>query len=77
MKTDEGAEFDTSFHFDAADIEPMITYGTNPGMSVKISEPIPSANNVELTERASFEKSLQYMDFHGGEAAGMITPSTN
>ncbi len=67
LRTDEEAVFDTEHHFDAADIEPMITYGTNPGMSVKISEPIPSSIDVEESERASFEKSLQYMDFNGGE----------
>ena len=38
LKTDEGAEFDKEYTFDAADIEPMITYGTNPGMGIKVRE---------------------------------------
>ena len=67
LKTDEGAWFDTEYHFDAADIEPMITYGTNPGMSVKISEAIPSVELVPASEQPSFKKSLQYMGFGGGE----------
>ncbi len=67
LKSDDGAQFDTEYHFDAADIEPMITYGTNPGMSVKISEAIPTVDSLEKSERPSFEKSLTYMGFEGGE----------
>jgi 3-isopropylmalate/(R)-2-methylmalate dehydratase large subunit len=67
LKTDEGAVFDTELHFDAEDIEPMITYGTNPGMSVKISQSIPSLDEIENSERASFQKSMDYMGFGGGE----------
>ena len=67
LKTDEGAQFDMSYHFEAEDIEPMITYGTNPGMSVKISQAIPTADQVERSEQASFKKSLGYMGFNGGE----------
>jgi 3-isopropylmalate/(R)-2-methylmalate dehydratase large subunit len=62
LPTDEGAVFDKEYHFDAADIEPMITYGTNPGMGIKISENIPEENN------ASFEKSLAYMNFEKGQS---------
>ena len=62
LPTDEGATFDKEYHFDAEDIEPMITYGTNPGMGIKISENIPINNN------ASFKKSLAYMDFEAGES---------
>lgn len=61
LPTDEGAAFDKEYHFDAQDIEPMITYGTNPGMGIKISEKIPEIND------ASFEKSLKYMNFKKGE----------
>ncbi|CAE7275516.1 leuC [Symbiodinium microadriaticum] len=67
LRTDEGAKFDTEYHYDAADIEPMITYGTNPGMSVKISEAIPSVDSLETSEQPTFEKSLNYMGFNGGE----------
>ena len=62
LPTDEGAVFDKEYHFDAADIEPMVTYGTNPGMGIKITESIPVEDN------ASFQKSLKYMDFEAGES---------
>jgi 3-isopropylmalate/(R)-2-methylmalate dehydratase large subunit len=38
LKTDEGAVFDKEYHFDGNDIEPMITYGTNPGMGIKVKD---------------------------------------
>ena len=41
LKTDAGATFDIEYNFDAADIEPMITYGTNPGMGMGITKHIP------------------------------------
>ncbi|MGJ5641886.1 3-isopropylmalate dehydratase large subunit [Formosa sp. S-31] len=62
LPTDQGAVFDKEYTFDAADIEPMVTYGTNPGMGIKISEHIPNSDD------ASFEKSLKYMDFKKGES---------
>ena len=62
LPTDEGAQFDKEYFFDAEDIEPMITYGTNPGMGIKISESIPNVQN------ASFKKSLDYMNFEAGES---------
>ena len=66
LKTDEGASFDKEYNFDAADIEPMITYGTNPGMGMGISKNIPLASEVE-GGKATYEKSLNYMGFHEGE----------
>jgi len=62
LKTDEGATFNKIYNFDAADIEPMITYGTNPGMGIGISQCIPSAEEVEGGE-ATYKKSLGYMNF--------------
>lgn len=62
LPTDEGASFDKEYVFDAEDIEPMVTYGTNPGMGIKISDNIPNIND------ASFEKSLEYMNFKKGES---------
>jgi len=62
LPTDEEATFDKEYHFDAKDIEPMITYGTNPGMGIKISETIP------LNGNASFKKSLEYMNFEAGKS---------
>jgi 3-isopropylmalate/(R)-2-methylmalate dehydratase large subunit len=61
LLTDEGAIFDKEYDFDAADIAPMLTYGTNPGMGMKINASIPVLNDV------SFEKSLEYMGFEQGE----------
>ncbi|MGY6522104.1 MAG: 3-isopropylmalate dehydratase large subunit [Mongoliitalea sp.] len=63
LKTDEGAEFDLEYTFDAADIEPMITYGTNPGMGIKVKDLIPNANLLEGSNKTSFLKSLEYMGF--------------
>ncbi|MGB1042659.1 MAG: 3-isopropylmalate dehydratase large subunit [Tenacibaculum sp.] len=62
LPTDADAVFDKEYTFDAADIEPMLTYGTNPGMGIKISETIP------VNSDASFEKSLAYMNFKKGES---------
>lgn len=67
LYSDEDAIFDRELHFDAADIEPMITYGTNPGMGVKISGNIPSLGDVEKANQRSFTKSLDYMGFQPGE----------
>ena len=61
LKTDEGAEFDTSYFFDAAEIKPMITYGTNPGMGVKLTEKIPEP--ISETDK----KALSYMGLKSGE----------
>lgn len=66
LPTDEGAEYDKEVVFDAADIEPMITYGTNPGMGIGISHGIPEANALEGGV-ATYKKSLQYMNFNEGD----------
>lgn len=63
LHTEPDALFDKEYNFDAADIEPMITYGTNPGMGVKITGRIPSIGEVKDSERNSLEQSLTYMGF--------------
>lgn len=68
LKTDEGAVFDKEYHFDAADIEPMITYGTNPGMGIKVLGNIPTTDGMEGSNKTSYLKSLAYMGFEPGEA---------
>lgn len=68
LYSDPDALFDKELRFDASDIEPMITYGTNPGMGVGISGRIPSESEVDSKELRSFKKSLDYMGFKGGEA---------
>jgi 3-isopropylmalate/(R)-2-methylmalate dehydratase large subunit len=69
LKTDAGAVFDEEINFNASDIEPMITYGTNPGMGIGISKNIPKATEVEGGV-ATYEKSLDYMGF--SESDSMI-----
>ncbi|MGB5369444.1 MAG: 3-isopropylmalate dehydratase large subunit [Flavobacteriaceae bacterium] len=66
LPTDEGATFDKEITFDARNIEPMITYGTNPGMGIGISNGIPRAETLEGGV-ATYKKSLEYMDFHEGD----------
>ena len=66
LHTDEGATFDKEYHFDASEIEPMITYGTNPGMGMGITNGIPNADAVEGGE-ATYKKSLAYMGYNEGE----------
>ena len=61
LKSDDCAVFDKEVSFSAADVEPMITYGTNPGMGIAITAQIPNSKN------ASDEKALEYMDFKAGE----------
>ncbi|MCY4778379.1 3-isopropylmalate dehydratase large subunit [Sphingobacterium sp. UT-1RO-CII-1] len=63
LYSDKDAIFDAVLEFDAADIQPMITYGTNPGMGIGINENIPSVSSQPESERPSFKKSLEYMGF--------------
>ena len=67
LKSEEGAFFDKEYDYAAADIEPMITYGTNPGMGIGITKRIPTAKQVGGS-KASYDKSLGYMDFHEEES---------
>ena len=67
LKTDEGAKFDKELTYDAADIKPMITYGTNPGMGMGINETIPTLDDIDEAGRISFQKSMDYMGFKPGE----------
>jgi 3-isopropylmalate/(R)-2-methylmalate dehydratase large subunit len=67
LKTDEGAVFDKEYHYDGNDIEPMITYGTNPGMGIKIKDKIPTTEGMEGSNKTTYLKSLDYMGFAPGE----------
>ncbi len=67
LKTDTDAVFDKEITFDAADIEPMITYGTNPGMGTKVISNIPSESEIEGSNLKTFSKALDYMGFKAGE----------
>lgn len=66
LYSDDDAQFDKEINIRAEDIEPMITYGTNPGMGVGISGHVPELYEIEETEKASFERSLQYMGLQPG-----------
>lgn len=61
LYSDEDAEFDKVLHFNAEDIQPMITYGTNPGMGIGVQEKIPSTFDLPASEQPSFLKALEYM----------------
>ncbi len=63
----EDAVFDKEYTFRAEDIEPRITYGTNPGMGIGITEKIPSIESIDEVGRASYSKSLEYMNFESGK----------
>lgn len=67
LKSDDKAVFDTEYQYDASDIEPMITYGTNPGMGIGVSGNIPTGENLTGSDRITFDKSLEYMGFKPGE----------
>ena len=68
LKTDDDAKFDLDLNYDAADIEPQITYGTNPGMGLGITESIPTVESIEAATRVTYQKALDYMKFDGGSA---------
>ena len=66
LKSDDDAIFDKEFTFDGSLIEPMITYGTNPGMGISINSGIPSSNQ-HGGNKETFLKSLEYMDYSEGD----------
>jgi 3-isopropylmalate/(R)-2-methylmalate dehydratase large subunit len=68
LPTDEGATYDRAVTIDASSLEPMITYGTNPGMGVPISAPVPQPQSLsDPMQRESVEKALRYMGIEGGK----------
>ena len=68
LPTDEGAKFDKSISIDASALEPMITFGTNPGMGISITAPVPDPSQLsDPLERDSLAKALNYMDLPAGK----------
>jgi 3-isopropylmalate/(R)-2-methylmalate dehydratase large subunit len=68
LPTDEGAQFDKSIRMDAAALEPMITFGTNPGMGIPITAMVPNPGDItDPLERDSLAKALRYMDLAPGK----------
>lgn len=69
LATDPGARYDKVLTFDATEIGPMITYGTNPGMGMRVTDRIPTANELaSLGDVSSFTNSLEYMGLTPGES---------
>lgn len=73
LKTDKGAKFDKELHIKAADIEPMITYGTNPGMGIGITDPIPKETDFkEASSRDNFLGALEYMGLEQNQGKPLL-----
>jgi 3-isopropylmalate/(R)-2-methylmalate dehydratase large subunit len=69
LPTDDGAAFDRSITINAAELEPMITFGTNPGMGIPITGRVPDPRGIsDPVERESLAKALRYMDLQPGES---------
>ncbi|MBX2934240.1 MAG: 3-isopropylmalate dehydratase large subunit [Ferruginibacter sp.] len=66
LYSDKDAVFDKEYHFKAEDIEPMITYGTNPGMGIGVSGKIPTADTINENDKSGLSKSLTYMGLQQG-----------
>jgi 3-isopropylmalate/(R)-2-methylmalate dehydratase large subunit len=66
LYSDPEAKFDKELNIMAADIEPMITYGTNPGMGIGVTGHVPRLSEIAEKEKPSFQKSLQYMGLEPG-----------
>ncbi len=68
LPTDEGAAFDKRIDIDASALEPMITFGTNPGMGISITAPVPDPSSLtDPLERDTLAKALRYMDLPSGK----------
>ncbi|HSR39753.1 MAG TPA: 3-isopropylmalate dehydratase large subunit [Phnomibacter sp.] len=68
LHSDADGRFDVEMHIDAADIEPMITYGTNPGMGIKVTATIPTESEVNPADKSGLSKALAYMGLEAGKA---------
>ncbi|OKS87820.1 3-isopropylmalate dehydratase large subunit [Mucilaginibacter polytrichastri] len=68
LYSDDDAQFDSVLNFNAEDIEPMITYGTNPGMGIGVTQHVPVTADVDPTEQKSYANSLAYMGVHDDES---------
>ena len=67
--TDADAKFDVEININAADIQPMVTYGTNPGMGLAVTGTVPTLESItDPTEQQNFEKALKYMGLTPGQS---------
>jgi 3-isopropylmalate/(R)-2-methylmalate dehydratase large subunit len=77
LRTDDGAEFDTEVYLDASSLTPFVTWGTNPGQGVPLSDSVPDPELMfDDGERQSAEKALAYMDLRPGTAMRDIAVDT-
>jgi len=68
LPSDPEAQFDRYCQIDVSTLEPMVTYGTNPGMGAPISQPVPDPDREsDPSRRAALQKALQYMDLQAGQ----------
>lgn len=67
LRSDDDAVFDKEVTFEAEDIKPRITYGTNPGAGIAIDEAIPTLDSIPENEQAGFLSQLDYMQFKPGQ----------
>ena len=69
LATDKGAVYDQTVTLNANDLEPMITYGTNPGMGVPLTQPVPNPmEQADISARQSLQKALDYMNLQPGQS---------
>jgi len=68
LPTDAGANYDKVVALDASTLEPMVTFGTNPGMGLPVTGHVPTPNDLDTTQKVALEKALRYMGLHPGEA---------
>ncbi len=66
LYSDDDAQFDVELNIQAEDIEPMITYGTNPGMGIGVTGHVPALDEIDVRDKPSYEKSLHYMGIEPG-----------
>lgn len=73
LATDEGAAYDTTLEIDAAEIEPQVTWGTNPSMSIPVSANIPTPEDAKTeAEKEEIGRALEYMGLEGGEPISSV-----
>jgi 3-isopropylmalate/(R)-2-methylmalate dehydratase large subunit len=69
LPTDEGAVFDATVEIDGDALTPMITYGTNPGMGMKITDAVPDPDKLgDVSAKMALDKALRYMDLQPGQS---------
>jgi 3-isopropylmalate/(R)-2-methylmalate dehydratase large subunit len=77
LRTDDDAVFDAEVFLDANELEPFVTWGTNPGQGVSLSQPVPDPTTIiDPNERAAAERALEYMDLEAGTPMKQIAVDT-